>query len=442
MENKQYYEKLLINANKLSDMILEQQGIARGLRKKDGNGILVGLTTISENYGKKNNIPCEGNILYRGENLINLINYSYEEIVFLLLFGRLPRKNEIKEFNDSNTESKLKLQPIIKSIIEKENGKNIMNIMARSILNLYDFDLDPENTSLPNMIRQIIDVISVMPIISLNAYIRKKTITEDYHMVSNPYLSTAENILYMLRGEGNYTSLEVKILNVCLILHAELGGGNNSAFTTHVVASTGTDTYAVIAAAIGAIKGPKHGGANIKAFQMMQDMKDKVGDWTDKNLINDYLFKILKYEAFDRSGLIYGVGHRVFTLSDPRTRILKSMAYQLAREKKREDEFELYSLVEELAPKMIQKIKNVDKPICANVDFYSGFVYDMLGIPQELFTPMFVNARIAGWGAHRLEEMCNNAKIIHPTYNYVVPDINKNEKMEEKKYGETIINFG
>ncbi len=410
--------------NSIPDEEYTAAGIAKGLRNSDGEGILVGITNVCDNYGKLLEEDCEGKIFYRGVDLQAIIDdiYAgkrrrYEEIAYLLLFGQWPEKDLLDCFLKEQRKIHNIMIPELERIINQETGQNLMNTIARCILNLYDCDADADNISMENMIRQAITLITLMPIISVNAYRRSHvSVKEAFNLVTNEKLSTAENILYMLRNGTDYTQLESEILNICLILHAELGGGNNSAFTTQVVASTGTDTYSVIAAAIGSIKGPKHGGANIKAFQMFQEMKERISNWEDEAAIDVYLRKIIYKEAFDGSGLIYGIGHAVFTLSDPRTEILREMARKLSQNKGREEEFALYERVEKMAPVIIQQEKNVRKRICANVDYYSGFIYDMLGIPVELFTPMFVNARIAGWCAHRLEEMCNGRRIIHPAY--------------------------
>lgn len=416
--------KLVETQNNIPDDEYHLAGIAKGLRKSNGDGILAGITTICDNYGKLSGKDCKGKIFYRGIDLQTIIEdirvrnrHSYEEIAYLLLFGQWPEEDLWKFFLQEQRKIHNTMMPDLERIIKQEAGHDLMNTIARCVLNLYDSDANADNTSMENMIRQAIVLITLMPVISVNAYRRKYALVEDAcNLITDEKLSMAENILYMLRGNAGYTELEINILNICLILHAELGGGNNSAFTTQVVASTGTDTYSVIAAAIGSIKGPKHGGANIKAFQMLQEMKKQISEWEKEEAISEYLRKIIYKEAFDGSGLIYGVGHAVFTLSDPRTDILRELARQLSKNKGREEEFALYERVEKLAPMIIQREKGVSKHICANVDFYSGFIYDMLGIPVEMFTPMFVNARIAGWCAHRLEEMCNGARIMHPAY--------------------------
>lgn len=413
----------LYTNNIIEDVCYQRVGITKGLRKTDGNGILVGLTSISEVYGKENGENCEGKIYYRGidiediigEELFNNIS-SYEEVAYLILYGELPTEYELIQFKEECKDINEALNHNVEDILKRETGNNIMNIMARCILNLYDLDSTPDNTTMSNMIRQCMEILTVMPVISINAWRRKCQGEKEFVYKNNKELGTAENILYMLRDDGKYTELEARILDICLILHAELGGGNNSAFTTQVISSSGSDTYSAIASAICSIKGPKHGGANIKTFQMFRDMETKLGNWEDEEQIKEYLRKIINREEFDKTGLIYGIGHAVFTLSDPRTNILKKMAEKLSKCKHREREFALYAKVENIAPDIIRELKQINKPFCANVDYYSGFIYDMLGIPVELFTPMFVNARITGWCAHRLEEMCNDSRIIHPAF--------------------------
>lgn len=420
----------ITDSNYIPQEKFQQAGIARGLRKANGNGILVGITTISDALGKENNQNCQGKILYRGIDLDEIVEAAkkkpecaYEETAYLLLFGMLPTQEQLQGFKEERSRLHRELMLPLEKIISREDGHNIMNIMGRCILSLYDYDTSADSVTLPNAMKQAMELISLMSVISVNIYNRKYCKNkEEYKLISDEHLPVAENILYMLRGKGNYTELEVKILDLCMVLHAELGGGNNSAFTTQVVASSGTDTYAVIASAIGSIKGPKHGGANIKTFQMFQNMKQKLHNWTDEEEIETHLAEIVHKNEFDKTGLIYGVGHAVFTLSDPRTKVLKELAHKLSECKHRDAEFALYEKVEKIAPKVIQKEKKLTKPICANVDFYSGFVYDLLGIPLELFTPMFVNARIAGWSAHRIEEMCNESRIVHPAYQCVTKE--------------------
>lgn len=405
-------------SNTIDDVHFQQAGIRKGLRKTDGNGILVGLTSISEVYGKNDaGENCEGKIYYRGIDIEDIVGTSsYEETAYLVLYGELPTELKFIQFSEECKHINEVLNKNIEEIIRRETGNNIMNIMSRCILNLYDMDSSPDDISMNNIIKQCMEMVTVMPIISINSWRRKNYGEKEFKLRNNKELGTAENILYMLRDDGAFTPFEAHILDTCLILHAELGGGNNSAFTTRVISSAGTDTYSAIASAVCSIKGPKHGGANIKTFQMFRDMESKLKDWEDEEQIKEYLRKIVNKEEFDKMGLIYGVGHAVFTLSDPRAKILRQMAEELSKSRNREKEFALYAKVEKIAPQIISEVKNVDKPFCANVDYYSGFIYDMLGIPVELFTPMFVNARIAGWCAHRLEEMCNECRIVHPAF--------------------------
>lgn len=415
--------ELTTEINRIPDEEYSLAGISKGLRKPSGEGILVGITNICDNYGKCDGKDCEGQIFYRGINLQEFVDdsytgkYRFEEIAYLLLFGRFLNNELLQCLREEQKNIHSQLIPKLEKLIDQETSSNLMNASARCVLNLYDLDERADDISMENMIRQALTLITLMPVITMNAYRRRHlAINETFRLITNEELSIAENILYMLRGGLGFTALEADILNLCLILHAELGGGNNSTFTTQVVASTGTDTYSVIAAAIGSIKGPKHGGANIKAFQMLQEIEKVVSNWENEAEIERYLRKIIHKDAFDKTGLIYGVGHAVFTLSDPRTEVLRELARKLSYSKGREKEFVLYESVERLAPEIIRQEKHVNKHICANVDFYSGFIYDMLGIPNELFTPMFVNARISGWCAHRLEEMCNGARIIHPAF--------------------------
>ncbi len=417
--------ELVAESNGISDEEYRLAGISKGLRKSNDEGILVGITNICDNYGRHDGIDCEGQIFYRGINLQDFLDdshtgkYCFEEVAYLLLFGSFLEDKLLQNLREEQKTIHSRLIPNLERMINQETSPNLMNAVSRCVLNLYVWDERADDVSMENMIHQALTLITLMPVITVNAYRRNRLpLREPYRLITNEQLSIAENILYMCRGGMHFTPLEADILNLCLILHAELGGGNNSTFTTQVVASTGTDTYSVIAAAIGSIKGPKHGGANIKAFQMMQEIKREVSNWEDKAELERYLRKIIHKEAFDRTGLIYGVGHAVFTLSDPRTEILRELARKLSCSKGHEKEFILYESVERLASEIIRQEKQVEKHICANVDFYSGFIYDMLGIPAELFTPMFVNARIAGWCAHRLEEMCNGSRIIHPAFIY------------------------
>jgi citrate synthase len=414
--------------NWIPEGVYDERGISKGLRKADGSGILVGATTISNAFGRKGNMPCEGRIVYRDYDLKTIVSggYHYEDVAYLLLFGQMPTDSDKIDYFSIKEKIQIDSQEYLEEILNCESGHNLMNIMERVILNLYEDDPNPDNTEIPNVLWQSVKLVTLMPIISINAYRKMKYGEENpFFLLNDKNLTTAENILFMLRGGHTYTQQEADILDKCLLLHAELGGGNNSCFTTQVVSSSGTDTYSAIAAAVGSIKGPKHGGANIKTFLMVRDMMNELTDWKDEKEIADYLNGILRKDKFDHSGLIYGVGHAVFTLSDPRTKILKGLAGQLAETNGRSEEFALYERIEKIAPDVIQQEKHCDKPISANVDFYSGFIYNMLGIPTELFTPMFVNARISGWCAHRIEELCNKQRIVHPGYIYVTNGVER-----------------
>lgn len=399
-------------------------GIDRGLRNINGQGMLAGITCISENYGSRNGQPCDGSIFYRGKNLRELADdprSSYERTVYLLLTGKLPDLKQMGELQAVFKQIRRQKRDVLEKLILREaDGANIMNMMARCVLALYDYDSSADDTAWGNMVRQVVEMIALMPILSSNLYLRKNMAPgETFRLCMDEDMLSAENVLHIIRGEQGFTPQQANVLDKCLTLHAELGGGNNSAFTTRLVSSTGTDTYSAIASAICSIKGPKHGGANGKVYAMLRDMKENIGDWKNREEIKRYLTSVLRKEAFDKSGLIYGIGHAVFTVSDPRADIMRELAEKLAIHTEREKEFLLYNLVEQLSPGIIQKEKKSDKLYCANVDFYSGFIYDLLGIPEELFTPMFVNARIAGWSAHRLEEMHSGARIMHPAFSYV-----------------------
>lgn len=404
--------------------------VKRGLRDLDGKGVLVGLTEIGEvhSYMIDDNeiIPIPGRLLYRGIDVNDLVAgflheecYGFEETCYLLLFGKLPNRDELRDFKQLLAGYQRLPEDFARDIILKAPSKDLMNTLSRSILALYSFDDNGDDTSVDNVLRQCLRLIACLP--SLMAYGYQAL--AHYHGSDSLYLhsprvdlSIAENILYMLRPDNSYTELEAKLLDIALVLHAEHGGGNNSSFVTHVVTSTGTDTYSVMAAALGSLKGPRHGGANIKVVQMFEDMKQNLKNWDDDAAIEAYLTKLLNKEAFDHTGLIYGIGHAVYSISDPRAVILKEHAAQLAREKGFEDEFNLYAKVEELAPVVIGNARKMYKGVSANVDFYSGFVYRMLGLPAELFTPIFAISRMAGWSAHRIEEIVNAGKIIRPAY--------------------------
>ena len=412
--------------------------VKRGLRDINGKGVLAGLTQVSNVQATKmvdgKEVPCAGKLSYRGYDIKDLTRgfiqddrYGFEEVAYLLLFGKLPDKQQLVDFTELLANQRSLPTNFVRDVIMKAPSKDIMNGLSRSVLTLYSYDHNPDDTSLPNVLRQCLNLISVFPLLSVygyqayNHYVKGKSL-----YIHNPKkdLTTAENILRMLRPDKKYTHLEAKILDIALILHMEHGGGNNSTFTTHVVSSSGTDTYSAIAAALGSLKGPKHGGANIKVVSMFHDMKKEVKDWTDEDEVRVYLKKLLHKEAFDRKGLIYGMGHAIYSVSDPRAEVFKAYVETLAREKGRMKDYALYSMVERLAPEVIAEERRIYKGVSANVDFYSGFVYSMLDLPLELYTPMFAVARIVGWSAHRMEELINADKIIRPAYkNVLAPSI-------------------
>ncbi|MCR4782582.1 MAG: citrate/2-methylcitrate synthase [Lachnospiraceae bacterium] len=422
-------------ASKIEPNLFNEYNVKRGLRDKLGRGVLVGITNISEVNGKKDTKfgpePIEGELFYRGYNIKDLINgiemgdhFGFEQCVYLLLFGKLPTEKQLNHFREILSEYRTLPTYFVRDVIMKKTSTDMMNGLARSVLTLYSYDEKPDDTSLPNVLRQCLSLIAQFPILSVYGYKAYRHYYKfDSLVIHNPRpdYSTAENILHCLRDNNYFTPLEAKLLDVALILHMEHGGGNNSTFTTHLVSSTGTDTYSAIAAAIGSLKGPRHGGANMKVMHMFEDMKEQVSDWTSEEEVSNYIKLLLHHEAFDRKGLVYGMGHAVYTLSDPRAILLKKYVKQLSIEKGLEKEFALYELVEKLAPSIIISEKNIDKPVCANVDFYSGFAYQMLGLPLELYTPIFAIARIAGWSAHRLEEISLNNKIMRPAYMTVKP---------------------
>lgn len=421
-----------LNKGTIDPSLYIEYDVKRGLRDANGKGVLTGLTEISDvvSYdiidGKK--IPCEGRLYYHNYNVNDLINglgnrrNAFEEITYLLLFGSLPNKEQLERFVQLISDNQVLSMNFTRDVIMKAPSSNIMNALQKSILTLYSYDNNPEDISAQNILRQSIQLIAKMPLISVYAYCSYKHYKKhESLLIRNPIneYSTAENILYMLRESGEFTELEAKVLDIALVIHAEHGGGNNSTFTTHVVTSSGTDTYSAVAAAIASLKGFRHGGANLKVKQMFEEIKTHVLDWKDEAAIREYLGKIVDKQAFDKTGLIYGLGHAVYTKSDPRQIILKHYARLLAEEKGRMEEFEFYDRVERIGKEEIAAKRHLFKPICANVDFYSGFVYDMLQIPEELFTPIFAISRISGWCAHRLEEIVNNGKIIRPAYKYV-----------------------
>lgn len=425
-------EDELMHSHRIDPNLYLEYDVKRGLRDANGKGVLTGLTEISDVSGYDlidgRQIPSEGHLYYQGVDICDLVagmkgrKYGFEEAIYLLMFGKLPDKREMERFQDVMFELESLSNRFVRDVIMKASNQNIMNAMQRCVLTLYTYDDDPENISPRNVLRQSMDLIAKLPLIAVYSYHAYRHFRLDETLfIRNPEkgLSLAENILLMLRPDRKYTELEARVLDIALILHAEHGGGNNSSFTTRVVSSSGTDTYSSVAASIGSLKGPRHGGANLKAQKMFDDIKENVEDWTNEAEVADYLQKILDKKTFDRSGLIYGMGHAVYTLSDPREVILKEYARFLAEEKGRMEEFALYDLVEKTAKRLIPAHRNTFKPVCANVDFYSGFVYTMLGIPQELFTPLFAIARMPGWSAHRLEELINAGKIIRPAYKYV-----------------------
>ncbi|MGC8765617.1 MAG: citrate/2-methylcitrate synthase [Brevinematia bacterium] len=418
---------------KIEPELYTKYNVKRGLRNEDGSGVLVGLTTIGDVHGyiidEGETKPVEGRLRYRGIDVRDLVNgfqsekrFGFEETVFLLLFGKLPTKSELESFTELLGSYRNLPEGFKENIILKSPGKNLMNLLIRQVSVLYSYDPDPEDLSIEHVLEQCIKLIAQFPAMVAYAYHAKKHYHEGkslhlHHQLSHH--SHAENFLSLIRTNRNYTELEAAVLDLCLVLHAEHGGGNNSTFTVHVVSSTGTDTYSAIAAAIGSLKGPKHGGANTKVMEMMEDAKKEIKDWTNENQIRDYIVRLLKKEAFDRSGLIYGMGHAVYSLSDPRAELLKEKAKELAAATKREEEFYLYQKIEELGKVIFAEMKG-SKVICANVDFYSGFVYDMLDIEEDLHTPLFAIARIAGWSAHLIEEIVSGGRIIRPAYKYVL----------------------
>ena len=416
--------------------LYEKLDVKRGLRDINGKGVLAGLTEISEIQSSMvdesgSTIPCEGKLFYHGINIKDLVSgfirekrFGFEEAVYLLLFGQLPSERQLKDFSALLARYRTLPTSFVRDIIMKAPSRDMMNTLARSVLTLYSYDDRADDISIPNVLRQCLQLIALFPLLSVYGYQAYNHYHEGqslYIHAPDPELSTAENILRILRPDSKYTALEARVLDVALVLHAEHGGGNNSTFTTHVVSSSATDTYSVIAAAIGSLKGPRHGGANIKVVKMFDDMKKTLPDWTDEDAVRGYLKALLNKQAFDHAGLIYGMGHAVYSLSDPRADIFRAFVKSLSEEKGLDKEYELYSLVERLAPEVIGEERRIYKGVSANVDFYSGFVYSMLDLPTELFTPIFAIARIAGWSAHRIEELCNAGKIIRPAYQSVAP---------------------
>ncbi len=419
----------------ISPRLYEEYGVKKGLRDENGNGVLAGLTNISKITSSKildgKKVPCDGQLWYRGYRVEDLIGslgeteLGYEKIAYLLLMGQMPDSAAAEEFRRLLGECRTLPTNFTRDVIMKAPGKDIMNSMTRGILTLASYDERAIDTSVSNSLRQCIQLIAEFPLLAVYGYHAYNYYENMDSMVihrPDPALSTAENLLMMLRPNKKYTATEAKVLDTALILHMEHGGGNNSTFTTRVITSSGSDTYSTIAAAMSSLKGPKHGGANIKVMEMMEDIRLHVPDCSDKEALEDYLAKIINKEAFDRKGLVYGMGHAVYSLSDPRERIFKGYVEKLAAEKGRGDDLTLYRNVEELAPQLIAKHRRIYKGVSPNVDFYSGFVYDMLGIPQELYTAMFAVARIVGWSAHRIEELICMDKIIRPAYMSVMEE--------------------
>ena len=434
------------NAGVIEQDLFTKYDVKRGLRDVNGKGVLAGLTNISDVRASKivngEQIPIHGDLFYRGYNVKDLVNgftgenrFGFEEVTYLLLFDKLPNKDELDSFTKLLSEYRTLPTSFVRDIIMKAPSKDMMNTLSRSVLTLYSYDDRADDTSIPNVLRQCLQLISLFPLLTIygyNAYKHYHDGASFFIHTPRPELSTAETILQILRPDSKYTPLEAKILDIALVLHMEHGGGNNSSFTTHVVTSSMTDTYSVIAAAIGSLKGPRHGGANIKVVGMFEDMMRELSDWEDEEEVSAYLARLLNKEAFDHAGLIYGVGHAVYSKSDPRAVIFKSFVEKLSVEKGLEKEFALYSLVEKLAPQVIAKERKIYKGVSINVDFYSGFVYKMLNLPYELYTPIFAIARITGWSAHRLEELANNGKIIRPAYKPIHGDM-RYKDLEKRK---------
>ncbi|MDD4370614.1 MAG: citrate/2-methylcitrate synthase [Anaerostipes sp.] len=415
---------------KLNPELFTKYDVKRGLRKKNGEGVLAGLTEISkiQSYTVEDReiVPCEGKLYYQGIDVEDIVagfmkedRFGYEETVYLLLFGELPNEKQLEDIKRMLGEYRQLPTNFVRDIIMKAPSRDMMNTLARSVLTLFSYDDYASDTSVPNVLRQSLQLIALFPVLAVYGYQAYNHYERGNSLIIHspePMLSTAENILHLLRPDSKYTKLEAKILDIALVLHAEHGGGNNSTFTTHVVSSSGTDTYSSVAAALCSLKGPKHGGANIKVVHMFQDIKDHVKDWDDEDKIREYLTKIVRKEAFDKSGLIYGMGHAVYSISDPRSKVLSQFVELLSAEKGKQAEFRLYHNVEKVAKEVIAKERKIYKGVSANIDFYSGFIYSMLDLPFELYTPLFAIARIAGWSAHRIEELINGGRIIRPAY--------------------------
>ena len=441
-------EKLVeysMRSGQIDGKLYEEYDVKRGLRDSSGKGVLTGLTEISDvvsfGYVEGEKVPIDGELYFQGVNVRDLVKgfanrrFAFEESTYLLLFGKLPTEEQLKEFIEILGEFRSLPDTFVRDVVMKAPSSNMMNTLQKCVLTLYSYDENPEDISIANVLRQSLRLIAQFPLFCVYGYHAYRHYHLDKSLIirnPKPELSTAENILRLLRKDGTYTELEAKVLDVALVLHAEHGGGNNSTFTTHVVSSTGTDTYSAVAASLGSLKGPKHGGANLKVQEMFRDIKDHVSNWKDEEALRAYLIRILRKEAFDKAGLIYGIGHAVYTESDPRAVILKEYARKLSEEKGLTREFELYERVERLGGECLMSGRKLLKPVCANVDFYSGFVYSMLGLPAELFTPIFAISRISGWSAHRIAELANAGKIVRPAYKYVGHHVDY-EELEERK---------
>ena len=441
-------EKLVeysMRSGQIDGKLYEEYDVKRGLRDSSGKGVLTGLTEISDvvsfGYVEGEKVPIDGELYFQGVNVRDLVKgfanrrFAFEESTYLLLFGKLPTEEQLKEFIEILGEFRSLPDTFVRDVVMKAPSSNMMNTLQKCVLTLYSYDENPEDISIANVLRQSLRLIAQFPLFCVYGYHAYRHYHLDKSLIirnPKPELSTAENILRLLRKDGAYTELEAKVLDVALVLHAEHGGGNNSTFTTHVVSSTGTDTYSAVAASLGSLKGPKHGGANLKVQEMFRDIKAHVSNWKDEEALRAYLVRILRKEAFDKAGLIYGIGHAVYTESDPRAVILKEYARKLSEEKGLTREFELYERVERLGGECLMSGRKLLKPVCANVDFYSGFVYSMLGLPAELFTPIFAISRISGWSAHRIEELANAGKIVRPAYKYVGHHVDY-EELEERK---------
>ena len=428
------YSNLCKQNCQINPELFEKYDVKRGLREKSGKGVLVGLTKIAEvksyTIDDGDMIPCEGKLYYRGIDIEELVDgfiqnnrFGFEETAYLLMFGALPNEKELKDFKEDLIYYRDLPTSFTRDFILKAPSRNIMNSLARSVLTLYTYDDSADSVDIDTLVRQSLQMIARFPRLAVYSY---QALAHYYQENSlfihapSPDLSIAENILYMLRADNSFTELEARVLDLALVLHSDHGGGNNSAFTTRVVTSTGTDTYSTIASAIGSLKGPRHGGANIKVAEMFEDMMEKVTNWESDQQVSQYLNDILDKKAFDNAGLIYGMGHAVYSISDPRAKIFKQYVEKLSHEKGFEREFELYDRVERLSPDIINAKRHTYKAISANIDFYSGFVYKMLEIPKELYTPLFAISRVPGWCAHRIEELVSNSKIIRPAYKNVI----------------------